>query len=372
VLHSLVVGGAEVLAARLARSLGDDFRFIFACLDGVGPLGEQLAAEGLPVHVLGRKPGFDWRCARRLAAYTRAEAVDVVHAHQYGPFFYSLAARLLRRRPPILFTEHGRAFPDYPRRKRMLVNRLLLERCDRVVAVGEAVREALARNEGIAARRIEVVYNGIDLAPFRHPVDREAVRRELGVGPGEVLILQVARLDYLKDHPTAVRAAGLLARRHPQARLVLVGEGPEQANIEALIAAEDLGAVVRLAGLRRDVPRLLGAADVFLLTSISEGIPLTVIEAMAAGLPVVATDVGGMREVVQEAETGLLAPAGDPAALAALLGRVLDDQDLARQLGRCGQARARSVFGDDRMLAAYRDLYTAMCGARRTDSPACP
>src|SRR6516165_4253528 len=132
VLHTLCVGGAEVLAARLARRLRDRYRFLFVCLDELGTLGEELRNEGFPVHVLGRRPGLDLRCTYRLAALLRRERVDVIHAHQYTPFFYCLTARLLCRRPALLFTEHGRHFPDYPRRKRMLANRLLLRQRDRV------------------------------------------------------------------------------------------------------------------------------------------------------------------------------------------------------------------------------------------------
>src|SRR2546423_3463873 len=149
-LHSLNVGGAEVLAARLARRWRGTFRFVFACLDEVGPLGEERRAEGFPVEVLGRKAGLDWGCPLRLARLLRRERVDVLHAHQYTPFFYGLAARLATRfagslpRRPILFTEHGRHQPDYPRPKRMLANRLLLSRRDRVVGVRAAVRQALS------------------------------------------------------------------------------------------------------------------------------------------------------------------------------------------------------------------------------------
>src|SRR5947209_3520073 len=128
VLHTLQVGGAEMLAARLARRLRGRCRFVFACLDGLGTLGEQLRGEGFPVEVVGRRSGLDYRCALRLAKVFRRESVDLVHAHQYTPFFYTLLARLLCRRPPVLFTEHGRHYPDYPRPKRMVVNRLLLER----------------------------------------------------------------------------------------------------------------------------------------------------------------------------------------------------------------------------------------------------
>jgi L-malate glycosyltransferase len=356
-LHSLCVGGAEVLAARLARRLRGEFRFVFACLDEAGPLGEELRAEGFPVVLLGRKPRLDWGCPLRLAGLLRTERVDAVHAHQYTPFFYGLAARLRGPRRPILFTEHGRHQPDYPRPKRMLANRLLLSRRDRVVGVGAAVREALIANEGIPAGRVGVLYNGIDVDAFAAATDRAAARRELGAGPGEFVLLQVARLDYLKDHATAVGTLARVVERMPQARLVLVGDGPERPAVEARVRELNLGDKVRFLGLRKDVARLLAGADVFLLTSVSEGIPLTVIEAMAAGLPVVATDVGGLREVVADGTSGFLAPAKDAAALAVHVLSLAGDAGLRRRMGEAGRARAKDHFDEPRMAAEYGRIY---------------
>jgi glycosyltransferase involved in cell wall biosynthesis len=363
-LHTLNVGGAEVLAARLARRLRDRFRFVFACLDELGTLGKDLAEEGFPVSVVGRRPGVDWRSAWRLGRLLRREQVGLIHAHQYGPFFYALAARQLYRRPPVLFTEHGRDYPDYPRRKRIVANRLLLRRRDRVVGVGEAVRQALIHNEGIPAGRVEVLYNGVDLSPFARPCpDRAALRREVGAEDGDFVIFQVARLDRLKDHATAVRTLARLVPRLPRARLVLVGEGPERGPIEELLRRENVGGHVRLLGLRKDVARLLPAADLFLLTSITEGIPLTVIEAMGAGLPVVATRVGGLTEVVEEGKAGLLAPAGDDSALAEQVCRLAHDPALREEMGRLGRARAVKLFSEERMLDGYARLYREMLGA---------
>jgi sugar transferase (PEP-CTERM/EpsH1 system associated) len=360
-LHSLRVGGAEVLAARLARQLGQKYRFLFACLDELGSLGAELRGDGFRVEVLERRPGLDWRCAWRLAHLLRHDKVALVHAHQYTPFFYTLAARLLGRRRPILFTEHGRHFPDYPRRKRMLVNRLLLRHRDRVVGVGGAVREALIQNEGIPRCRVEVIYNGIDLSPFRTSThDREAVRRELGVGPHDLVLLQVARLDYLKDHATAVRALEKIVQQRPNARLVLVGEGPEESKIRDEVQRRGLTGAVHFLGLRTDVAQLLGGADLFLLTSISEGIPLTVIEAMAAGLSVVATRVGGVGEVIVEGETGLLAPAEDDGELARLVLRLAQDPAFRAHLGENGRARAKAIFSEEHMHAGYVRLYEEM------------
>jgi glycosyltransferase involved in cell wall biosynthesis len=361
VLHGLRVGGAEILAARLARQLRGAYRFLFVCLDELGTLGEALRAEGFPVHVLGRRPGVDWRCARRLASLLRRERVDLLHAHQYTPFFYGMTARLLYCRPPMLFTEHGRTFPDYPRPKRMVANRLLLRRRDRVVGVGQSVRSALIRNEGIPGGRVEVIYNGIDLPPFaREAHDRAAARRELGLGDGDLALIQVARLDSLKDHATALRALERLVARGPEVRLLLVGEGPEMPRIRELVRARALEPYVHFLGLRGDIARLLSAADIGLLTSISEGIPLTLIEAMAAGLPVVSTDVGGVREVVEEGVTGLLAAAGDDAALAEAILHLAGDPALRARMGRAGLRRAEAAFSERRMHDEYLKLYEEM------------
>jgi sugar transferase (PEP-CTERM/EpsH1 system associated) len=362
-LHSLKVGGAEVLAARLAQQLSGEFRVLFACLDELGTLGQQLRDEGFTVEVLGRRPGIDGRCVLRLAHLLHRERVDLIQAHQYTPFFYAAAARLLSPRSRILMTEHGRHQPDYPRRKRKLANRVLLRRRDRVVAVGKAVREALVANDGFPARRVEVIYNGIDLRPFAVPrEDRQSIRREMGVGDEDFVILHVARLDYLKDHATAIRTLAQIAPHRPDIRLVLVGEGPELNAIHELIRQSKLEKQVRLLGLRKDVARLLSAADLFLLTSISEGIPLTVIEAMASGLPVVSTHVGGLPEVVVEGQTGLLAPSGDSTALAQAVCKLAAAPALQHEMGRRGRQRAEEVFSERLMHTQYVRLYREMLG----------
>jgi glycosyltransferase involved in cell wall biosynthesis len=354
-----------MLAARLARQLRDRCRFLFVCLDELGPLGEELRAEGFPVEVLGRRPGVDWRCIIRLGRLFRREGVDLVHAHQYTPFFYGATARFWCRNLPVLFTEHGRWFPDYPRRKRMIVNRLLLRQRDRIVGVGRAVRQALIANEGLPVERVGVIYNGISMSNFspqgpHGTFDRQAIRREIGVAARDFVILQVARLDPLKDHATAIRTLEHVLWHLPEARLVLVGEGPQRAAIEGMIRQRRVGQAVRVLGLRTDIARLLAAADVFLLTSISEGIPLTVIEAMAAGLPVVATQVGGVGEVVEDGVTGLLAPAGDDALLAERILRLADNADLRRQMGHLGRERAKAMFAESQMHERYLELYAEM------------
>jgi glycosyltransferase involved in cell wall biosynthesis len=381
VLHSLHVGGAEVLAAALARQLADQFQFVFACLDDLGPLGEELRQEGFPVEVLHRQAGWDLACARRLARWVADCGAHLIQAHQYTPFFYARLPVWLGRRPPVLFTEHGRFHPDRPNPRRMLFNRLFLRPCDRVVAVGRSVKQALIDNEGIPAERIEVIYNGVPLARLAGVAAlRQQVREELGISPAAAVAILVARLDPIKDHGTALAVAARLRQTRPDFKLLIVGDGPLRADLEARVKAMELGDTVQMLGLRTDVPRLLAAADLFLLTSLSEGIPVTLIEAMGAGLPVVATRVGGVPEVVVDGQTGLLADASDADALAAAVRKLLTDATLRQRLAMAGQARAAALFSQQAMHAAYARLYREMLGleastgpdACRTDSPAVP
>ncbi len=243
----------------------------------------------------------------------------------------------------------------------MLANRLLLSRRDRVVAVGEAVRRAVITNEGIPAERVGVIYNGINLDPFgKAAPDRDGLRHEMGVGTNDLVLIQVARLDYLKDHPTAIRTLERVVLQRPEAKLVLVGEGPEREKIEKEVRERQLTEQVRFLGLRTDVARLMTAADVFLLTSISEGIPLTVIEAMSAGLPVVSTGVGGVGEMVEDGRIGLLAPSGDDRALAEHILTLAADPARRHEMGQRGRERASALFSENQMHASYRKLYEEM------------
>jgi glycosyltransferase involved in cell wall biosynthesis len=191
----------------------------------------------------------------------------------------------------------------------------------------------------------------------------------LGFSTDDFLIIQVARLDGLKDHPTAIRAMHHVIRVIPRAKLILVGEGPERAKIEPLIVELGLQEHVRLLGSRRDVPRLLFAADLFLLTSISEGIPLTIIEGMAAGLPVVSTDVGGVREILGDPAVGKLAPAGDDQQLAQALIELAENSRLRMEWGERGRDRAFEMFSEQTMHAQYAEIFDEVIGVPRHREP---
>jgi glycosyltransferase involved in cell wall biosynthesis len=361
VLNALHVGGAEVLARAFALEQETEFRPVFAILDELGCIGRDLRDAGYIVEVSSREPGFDPGCARRLGRFFRKHGVSLVHAHNNAPLFYSALARMPWLRLPILLTEHGRDFPDYRRWKRVLANRLLLGRCDRFVAVGEDVRQALIKYEGLPAERVEVIYNGSNLSGYdaRRPL-RRAVRAELRLDSDSLVIIQVARLNRLKDHPTALHAMKRLRATMPNAKLLLVGDGEERPAVERLIGELALTDSVRVLGTRHDVPRLLQAADVFLLTSVSEGIPLTLIEAMATGLPCVATRVGGVPEVVIDRHTGLLAEVSNPESVAVALQALAAAPATREHMGQNGLARAKQQFDHEQMHSRYRQIYQEM------------
>lgn len=362
VIHALGVGGAEVLVDVMVRRLSEHYRCVVAVLDEVGEIGEQLRADGFVVEHLQRQPGIDTKCAKRLDAFAKREGVGLLHAHQYTPFFQAMLSRGLLGSRPVLLTEHGRHVPDLPSRKRSVVNRLLLRKQDRLIGCGGAVRQALIDNEGLPAGRVEVIYNGVDLNTFGTPAEgaRQRLRTEFGFADTDFVAIQVARLHELKDHITAVKAIDEARKTTPNIRLLIVGDGDQQAAIEQEIQLRQLQNHVVLAGSRTDVANLLSASDAFLMSSISEGIPLTIIEAMAGRLPVVSTAVGGIPEMIEHDRNGFLANAKDSSSLAGSLVRLAESPSLCSRIGEAGRITAERQFSQDGMLSGYRRIYGEM------------
>ena len=359
VLHAMQVAGAEMLVAEIIRRLAGRIEPTIFCLDAIGPLGEQLRSEGVDVVCLNRRPGRDWRVPWRMACAIRERDIDVIHAHQYTPFFYAALAKLLLRRPPrLILTEHGRHYPDVVSATRRAVNRLVLDRlADAVNACCVFSAEHLGRLDGFSARRIKVIENGIDIDRYRSAADRATLRQRLRLDPARRYVAAVARFHPVKDHSTLLRAFAVVAAARSDVDLLLVGDGPLRAELTSL--AERLGIAdrVRFLGVRSDVPDLLQAVDGFTLTSLSEAASLTLLEAMAASLPVVVTDVGGNPEIVRHGKEGLLAPRGDAEKIAAALLNLLNDPATAAAMGAAGRRRVEERYQLSQTIEAYWRLY---------------
>ncbi len=310
----------------------------------------------LPI-ATGLQPGA-WLRLRALA-----RAADLVHAHgARAALFARLAVASLPRRPRLLYTIHGFAAPHYgaARRTALLASeRLLAPWTDGIIAVSQAERRDVLAARVCAPSRVTVVPNGIARAPFDDVrAQRSAVRAALGIAPEAPLIITVCRLYRPRDFSTLLHALHALAERLPDVQLVIAGDGPYWCEIEALSRTLALAERVHLLGLRHDVPALLGASDLFVLATAGwEGLPLTLLEAMAAGLPAVASRVGGIPEALAEGETGLIVPPGDPEALAEAMGRMLSDVTLSRRMGQAGQARVATHFTLERMASQIMNIY---------------
>lgn len=356
-IPSLSVGGAERIAALLAlaqRRGGDDVALVSLYAPEASWIEASLREAGVPLHFLGKRPGLDPPIVRRLARTLAALDPEVVHTHLHT-LKYAVAALLLRpRRAALVHTVHNLAEREAEGWDRAL-SRVAFRTCATPVAIGAEVARSLAATYGIEPRF--TIPNGIVVADFAaRPGVGEAARAALGVEPETPLLLTAGRLNPQKNH-----AALLSAMADPRlaalgARLLIAGEGPLRPALEAQATALGLGARVRLLGVVSNLPELYAAADLFVLSSSWEGNPLVVMEAMAAGKPLVATVVGCVPELITPA-TGLLVPPGDPVALAGALARLAGDRGLSRTLGAAGACEARARFDLQVMARAYRSLY---------------
>ncbi len=356
-------GGGAVHVRDLATHLDPaQFQVTVAMPEDGGHVTQaDFTAHGVGFVALPLARGF--RLGALLALRRLAATMDVLHVHgaRAALFGRLAAASLGTRRPRVLYTIHGFAAPHYPWPRRTILltlERLLRRWTDTVIAVSEDERRAFLEGKvGCPPTRVRVVYNGISLAPFQHLPHRESVRQELGLPQGAPLVITVCRLYKPRDFPTLLEAFRSLLRRL-EAYLLIVGDGPYRQGIEAFVSAHHLEDRAFLLGFRRDVPRLLKASDLFILsTTLWEGLPLTILEAMAAGLPVIASRVGGTPEAVEEGKTGLLVPPQDPDALAEAMHRILSDPALAEAMGRAGRERVERLFTVERMAQEIAAIY---------------
>lgn len=364
VVHGLAIGGTEKVVCDLARAFNKhEYRTSICCLDEIGSLGDQLQKEGFNVYHLARRPGVDFSLIRRLHSLYREQQISIVHAHQYTPYFYAAAAAFGAKPTPVIFTEHGRHFPDRLRVRRVIFNQILRLTTYAYTAVSEFTRQSMIRCEKMPAHEIRVIYNGVHLnGNISHADERERIRREAGLGPQDSLVLTVGRMDPVKDFGMLIRAFSRLAMRLPNAKLWIVGDGDPQYKKQLSDIVERLGlaASVKFLGARHDVGLLLCASDVFALSSITEATSMTILEAMIACRAVVATHTGGNPELVKDGVTGFLVPVGDAEAMADALSVLLRDPRRRDSMGLAGRRKVKEQFSGDRNVAEYRALYSSV------------
>lgn len=364
IVHRLDYGGLENGLVNLINGLPpESFRHVIICLTTATSFRQRIRRPDVAVHELRKASGKDPATYGRLWSLLRSLRPALVHTRNTGVIDCQVIARLagVARR---VHGYHGWDVDDLdgsdPRRNRL--RRLCDPFVQRYVVVSGQIGSWLAGTVGVAPERITRICNGVDVGRFT------PVRRASADGP--LVIGTVGRLQAVKNQVLLVRACGLLAREAPHLaarwRLRIVGDGPEREPLEAAIREEGLEAVATLAGWSDDVPGVLRELDIFVLPSLNEGISNTILEAMATGLPVVATAVGGSPELIRAGETGFLVPPGDSRAMAGRLREYLDSPALAAAQGAAGRRRTEEEFSIRRMLADYGNLYQQLTehGAR--------
>lgn len=364
VLDNLETGGTELNAVRTAERIDRSrFEISFACLQPDGLLRARLDEAGIPVvglPVRGLLSPSAIRRGAQLGAIVRSRAIDVVHAHD--PYANVLAAPAVRLTTGAAVITSHRWWRHVHRARVRIANRIAYRFAHRVLANSPAVGELVIREEGVSRERVVVIPNFVDEAAFAplSPERRADLRRRMGLEPGQVAVGMVANLYPVKDQLLLVRAAARLASAWPAVRFVMVGEGSERTSITA--CARELGVADRilLPGRIAHEPGMAGVFDVAVLTSREEGFPNWVVEAMAAGRPVIATRVGGVPDAVVECDTGHMIATGDDAALADRIDSLLRDSARRERMGRAGIDRARALYHVSAVLDSLEQLYTSL------------
>ncbi len=357
---SLGIGGAERLVQTIVGGL-DRARFepLAVNLYEPGPVGDQLAAAGLTVVSGLARSRWDPRAGRRLAAALRDLQADVVYvADSALPLFWAGRLRRAAPRPRLVVGFHstGKAAA---RLQHALAGAAALPVADHFVALAPSHRDFLVRRFRLAPERFTVIANGVDTARFHPAGDRGAARRSLGWPADAPVVSIIAALRPEKNHRLFLRAAAAVAARRPEARFVVVGDGPGRAALERQARSLGLGGEIAFLGARHDTPEIQRASDVAVLCSLPvvETFPVALVEALASGTPVVSTDVGSIRDIVTPEATGLLVPSGDAGALAAAIESLLADPARRARMGAAARADALARLTRERMIADYERLF---------------
>ncbi len=352
--------GAETVLINLSRSL---VRSGTGCVIGVfhnahkpnTEIADSARRQGLPVEIIPCRGQADWQAVRAIRECIKARGIDLIHTHGYKADLYGYAAaRALGK--PLVATCHNWPGTSVALRLYALLDRFVLRRFHRVVAISEGVADTL-RRAGVAPGRISIIDNGVELSKFAGAAPTLA--REIQKGE-RVVVGTVGRLAPEKAYDNFLRAAQQLLADFPETLFVLVGEGPMRGPLEDLVRQLGIEDHVIFAGQRADVPGVYASLDIFVLPSLDEGMPMVILEALAASRPVVASRVGAIPRLIPDERTGLLVAPGDVAGLGQAIARLLADPDLRRQMGENGQAWVRQHYSAEAMVESYLNLYAGL------------
>lgn len=351
---SMDLGGLERLVLDLvARSGSAGLVPAILCLERDGRLADEARALGAEVVCADKPPGLKPGLVLKVRRILRRLRPDVIHSHQMGALLYAgWAATGLA---PVVHTEHGKHYEVGGQDKRMA--RLAASRARRLVGVSRDIADALIRHRIAPPRKVEYVPNGIPLERIADPKDARRIRGYLRIPDDAPVVGTVGRLSAIKRQDVLLKGFARCAQAVPDAHLIVVGDGQERSSLEALAGELGLAERIHFAGYRERPEPFFKAMDVFALSSDSEGMPVSLLEAWAAGAAAVTTRVGGLPELIREGVDGIMVPPGDSDAFGAALAELLADRARAREFGRAGSERVRAEFSLDTMTGRYAEIY---------------
>mgnify|MGYP000324001281 CR=1 FL=1 len=357
ITYDMRIGGTEMVIKNLVEGIdAERFEVEILCLEPqLGPFGEQLVEQGIKITNLNWTSGFDTKLIRAIRHYLKANQIDILHCHQYTPWVYgALAAAFLKVK--VIFTEHGRFYPDSSSWKRKIINPVLLRFTDHITAISEATKQALVEYEYIPEPKIQVIYNGIK--PLE--VDTGEVnnlRQKYDLPEDATIFGTVARLDPIKNQSMMIKAFADVLKDFPSAHLFIVGDGEERDKLEKLVDALSIQKNVVFTGYIAKPANYIALFDVFLLSSLSEGTSMTLLEAMSVGKPCIATDAGGNPEIIIHDKNGLVAPNNDKLAFSDKMKKLLSTSGLETFYGNNAKEIFEKKFSETLMNLKYADFY---------------
>lgn len=361
VLHltfDMRIGGTEMVIKNLITgNPSQDICMSIYCIEQpLGPWGKELQSQGIAIKSESRTPGFDYRLIGHIRQHIKDNNIDIVHCHQYTPWVYGCMAAI-GLKAKVIFTEHGRFYPDSSSWKRKLVNPVLSMFTHQIIAISNATKAALAEYENLTLSKIKTIYNGI-LPLQTTPVSEQSeLKKALNVPSNALILGTVARLDPIKNQTMMLEAFHLALKRNKDLFLVIVGDGDERKRIESKIEALSLQNNTRLVGYKSDPSPYMSIFDIFLLSSLSEGTSITLLESLSIGLPCIVTNAGGNPEIIEHEHTGLVTQNDDAMDFANAILLLAQNNALLSSFSGNAKEAFRNHFHVSKMIERYFLLY---------------
>jgi len=358
------IGGLQRFIADTSMVMNRDrFNIEVICYDRLGCFADFLSEKGIEVTLLKKKPNSaNLTYPLRLAKFLRKKKVHILHMHP-GAFVYGCLAGAMVRTPALVYTEHGRAVVEDP--VRLVEDRISGFFVHKMVAVSSNLETYLAEKVHLPAKKICTVINGIPFDNYTRGEKSEKLLKEFDIEPDCKIVGTVSRLDGVKDQLNMIKAFQRVNEKIPNSKLVLVGEGPMRDSLTEYIEKNNLQDRVIITGQRNDVPDMLNLFDIFVLSSLSEGTSMSLLEAMAAELPSVVTNVGGNPAIINHGEHGLLVEPRDTEALAAAIVEILTDRDKYEKFSRNSLKRVKNHYSIEKMVETYTEIYLQLLRKKR-------